>query len=192
MQSLHPRAVWLFFITFSLRSLAVLAFTLILGLGTLKQAPFFVQIFIYRNFSFILLAVLVACLGIFVLCFLWAILTYRSYRYELADDGFHKKSGVIYKRSITVPYKQIQEADIRHGTIGRMLRLSELRLRVVGQERQEVSVSLLQHMSLLIGTIVHGLSQETAAALYRELKKRIGHPIGKTQPDFLIPSTKLW
>ena len=61
-----------------------------------------------------------------ILCFIWAKLTYRFYRYESTDLGFRKESGVIYKKYVTIPYDRIQNVDIYRGILARILGLSDL------------------------------------------------------------------
>lgn len=67
-----------------------------------------------------------------VLCFVWAKLAYRFYRYELTENGFRKESGVIYKRYVTIPYDRIQNVDIYRGILARVLGLSDLQIQTAG------------------------------------------------------------
>lgn len=132
MKQLHPRAVWLFFISFVLRWAVVFAFLWLFsylsffggsatGFNFLPQAFFYV--FLY---PWALLIIFLA------LSYLWARLSYHFYRYELREDGFRKELGVIYKKYVTIPYERIQNVDIYRGILARILGLSDLNIQTAG------------------------------------------------------------
>lgn len=120
-QQLDPKAVWLFF----LRSVFVFLF-----------------IAIWIGFSFIAVLSettsgalgigLVILLGVLVIAFIWAKLTYHFYRYELTEEGFRKELGVIFKKYVTIPYDRIQNVDIYRGILARILGLSDLNIQTAG------------------------------------------------------------
>lgn len=126
MKQLDPKSVWLFFISFVLRWLIPIVFIggyfivvvsadadKEISLGFLKWLWLIIPIFL-------------------ILCFIWAKLTYRFYRYELTDIGFRKESGVIYKSYVTIPYDRIQNVDIYRGIWARILGLSDLHIQTAG------------------------------------------------------------
>ena len=131
MKQLDPKAVWLFFISFVLRSLIpiiVLSIWLSVFLSGINQQGRRVE-----DFSFGFLNWLWLIIPVFViLCFIWAKLTYRYYKYELTEAGFRKESGVIYKRYVTIPYDRIQNVDIYRGILARFLGLSDLQIQTAG------------------------------------------------------------
>lgn len=65
-------------------------------------------------------------------CYIWAVLTYHFYRYELSEIGFKKESGVLYKRYVTIPYNKIQNIDIHQGVLARLLNISDLKIQTAG------------------------------------------------------------
>ncbi|OGN06129.1 MAG: hypothetical protein A2669_02690 [Candidatus Yanofskybacteria bacterium RIFCSPHIGHO2_01_FULL_48_25b] len=131
MQQLNPKAVWLFFISFVLRSLFPIMILSIWGLallGDVGESPNSGSEFSFGflNWLWVIIPALLA------LCFVWAKLTYHYYRYELTDAGFRKELGVIYKKYVTIPYDRIQNVDIYRGILARILGLSDLNIQTAG------------------------------------------------------------
>ena len=151
MKQLDPKSVWLFFFNFVLKGFIMIILPLALvsfQLGTFKHAVsfpdgssrlsflgdsggvgflnWFVFSFSFQNW------LLITIPAFLVLCFVWAKLTYRFYRYELLDTGFRKESGVIYKKYVTIPYDRIQNVDINRGILARIFGLSDLNIQTAG------------------------------------------------------------
>ncbi|MDO8743445.1 MAG: PH domain-containing protein [Candidatus Azambacteria bacterium] len=136
MQQLDPKAVWLFFIGLVLRWFFIVIFLSIYGVAFLG------------NFSFSSLKWLwIIVPGFFILCFIWAKLTYHFYRYELTDAGFRKELGVIYKKYVTIPYDRIQNVDIYRGIWARILGLSDLNIQTAGASGMIISEGRLPALS---------------------------------------------
>ena len=131
MKQLDPKAVWLFFISFVLRSFIPIIFLSVWGSAFLGN--FSNSLVRASEFSFTFLNWLWIIIPAFlVLCFVWAKLTYHFYRYELTDAGFRKELGVIYKKYVTIPYDRIQNVDIYRGILARILGLSDLNIQTAG------------------------------------------------------------
>lgn len=173
MRQLDPKAVWLFFFRFVVRSLGPLLLLSVWGSAFLVGLS--ESLDNGSEFSFGLLNWLwVIIPALLVLCFAWAKLTYRFYRYELTDAGFRKELGVIYKKYVTIPYDRIQNVDINRGIVARLLGLSDLNIQTAG-------------MSAMVGRYgmsgggsegrLPALSRETAEQLRDELIQR-AHPVG--------------
>ena len=155
MKQLHPRAVWLFFISSFLR---VLLIFLIVGVQ-----PFMIMSFDPNGNGDIstitilgLLFILIATIG---LSYLWAKLCYQFYKYELTELGFRKESGVIRKKYVTIPYDRIQNVDIDRGILARLLGLSDLSIQTAGN-----SIGKAKSEGRLLG-----LSEKNAEELRDEL-----------------------
>ena len=105
MKQLDPKAVWLFFFSFIVRTLIPLIFLSFWSLAFLSDSPENLNNTGEVSLSFLnwLWVIIPAFL---VLCFVWAKLTYHFYRYELLDNGFRKESGVIYKKYVTTRYRR--------------------------------------------------------------------------------------
>lgn len=97
--------------------------------------------------------------------FIWAKLTYGTYRYELTDKGFRKESGVIWKQYVTIPYSKIQNVDIYRGIMARLLGLADLHIQTAG-------MSVPTKMGALSEGRLPGLSMADAEKLRDELVDR--------------------
>jgi len=152
-QQLDPKAVWLFF----LRWVFVFLFTAIwIGLAALSDAA-----------TRALGVGLLVFLGILVVAFIWAKLTYHFYRYELREEGFRKEMGVIFKKYVTIPYGRIQNVDIYRGILARILGLSDLNIQTAGMSTQVGKFGGGSAEGRLLG-----ISRETAEQLRNELINR--------------------
>ncbi|MBI4086803.1 PH domain-containing protein [Candidatus Kaiserbacteria bacterium] len=130
MKQLDPKAVWLFFFSFVLRSFLPIILLSFWGMAFLADLGENIDTgeisFDFLNWFWIIAP------AFLILCFVWAKLTYRFYRYELTDAGFRKELGVIYKKYVTIPYDRIQNVDIYRGIIARILGLSDLNIQTAG------------------------------------------------------------
>lgn len=61
-----------------------------------------------------------------------AYLSYRAYRYSINAQGFHKKFGVLNRKSTTIPFDRIQNIDINEPLIMRIFGLCELHVQTAG------------------------------------------------------------
>ena len=113
--------------------------------------------------------VLIAIPILLIIYFIWAKLTYNSYRYELTDIGFKKESGVIYKKYVTIPYDRIQNVDIYRGILARILGLSDLQIQTAGSS---AIVSRYGTGGMNAEGVLPGISREVAEQLRDELIQR--------------------
>ena len=131
MKQLDPKSVWLFFVSFVLRSFIPVVILSIWGSAFLEN--FIGNLDNNGEASLSFLSWLWIIIPAFlILCFIWAKLTYRFYHYELTEAGFRKELGVIYKKYVTIPYDRIQNVDIYRGILARMLGLSDLNIQTAG------------------------------------------------------------
>ncbi len=130
MKQLHPRAVWLFFFQGNLIALIlglIIAtfllgiLSLIIGIETFRET----LTAITRPYLILICSFLTAA-------YIRAKLLYRSYRYQLTNDGFRKESGIIWKHYVTIPYNRIQNVDIYRSIWDRIFELSDLQIQTAG------------------------------------------------------------
>lgn len=160
MKNLDPRAVWLLFF----RNIFVLVFfVLIIGMTSfpLIFAAFSQGFLFIDRFLLLLIVFIIVCLAI---SYLWAKLSFDCFKYETADMGFRKESGVIVKKYVTIPYDRIQNIDIRRGVIPRILGLSDIYIQTAG-----ISVGGYGRGSVVAEGYVPGLSIKDAEVLRDEL-----------------------
>lgn len=163
MKQLDPKAVWFFTFSLIVRWLILIVFI------SVWVALFFSGLSdsggggLFFRWLWIIVPVLL------LLCYGWARLTYRYYRYELTDDGFRKELGVIYKQYVTIPYDRIQNVDIYRGILARILGLSDLNIQTAGY-----SAVINQHSASGVGAEgrLPALSREVAEQLRNELIRR--------------------
>jgi len=165
MKQLHPRAVWLFFISFFIRFLFLMIFAgwwIFIPLNAvLVRSNVSVNTAVLLNILFALAILLFFT----VFSYVWARLSYRFYKYELREDGFRKEHGVIWKKYVTIPYDRIQNVDIYRGLIARILKLSDLHIQTAGMS------SGGQRGRMTEGRLP-GLSREEAEIMRDELIQR--------------------
>lgn len=130
MKQLDPKSVWLFFVSFVLRTIlpvVVLSFWMLAAISGLDQVENQAEVSLnFLNWLWLVIPLFV------VICFVWAKLSYRFYRYEFTEMGFRKESGVLYKKYVTIPYDRIQNVDINRGILARLLGLSDLQIQTAG------------------------------------------------------------
>ncbi|MDP2656050.1 MAG: PH domain-containing protein [bacterium] len=129
MHQLDPKSVWLFFLKSIIPVFVSVGIWGYLGLTVL---PMLINgadgnlSFAWLNWVWLIIPILL------IVCFIWAKLTYRFYRYELLDTGFRKESGVLSKKYATIPYDRIQNVDINRTIFARILGLSDLNIQTAG------------------------------------------------------------
>lgn len=156
MKHLDARAVWVFFLNLLFgwaASVLALTFITIDTLGVSPSLPAGISWFI----------VLIIPVGA-AIC---AKLIYRFWRYELAEHGFRKESGVIWKRYVTIPYERIQNVDIHRGILARLFGLSDLNIQTAGSSWGGGTWGMQYSEGRL-----PGLSKEEAEQLRDELIRR--------------------
>lgn len=140
MKQLDPRAVWLFFFNYLIGILfLMIPFIFLFGfvfrkaIRTLLEKPELQQALGFTPLTLFLVEFwwLIFVLLI-ILAFIWSYLSYHFYRYALAEDGFRKELGVIWKKYVTIPYERIQNVDIYRGPLARILGLSNLQIQTAG------------------------------------------------------------
>ncbi|MBI2121348.1 MAG: PH domain-containing protein [Candidatus Wildermuthbacteria bacterium] len=132
MKQLHPRAVWLFFLTSMARVgvwlFIIFSYFLSVTYSLRRSELFLTQREEEGSGAWILLG----GLAIIAVLYGWAKLTYHFYKYQLTDHDFRKESGVIAKAYVAIPYDRIQNVDIYRGIIARMLGLSDVHIQTAG------------------------------------------------------------
>ena len=163
MEKLHPRAVWLFFLS---SMISWMIFLLIFLWA-------FVFLFFTAGYGAASLGIwLLLLIFIAVLAFVVAKLTYHFYRYELTKNGFKKEHGIIWKKYVTIPYDRIQNIDIYRGILARILGLSDLQIQTAG------GITSGSYGAFSEGRLP-GLSRQTAEKLRDELVRRAHHHKGQ-------------
>lgn len=167
MKQLHPKAVWLFFLSYFTTLIPIIIilgyfYFLLKDLGSSERSV--VEETLYLKGLLGSVGILVIFLIIFF--YVWARLSYHYYRYELREDGFRKEYGVIWKRYVTIPYERIQNVDILRGIWARLLGLSDIHVQTAGMSVGYGRVSAFAEGRL------PGLARQEAEAIRDELVRR--------------------
>lgn len=153
MKKLDPKSVWIFFFRYLWLSI-IIALFLIVWVGAFVGA-------VVGIVPAVVIGVILF-VGVIALDYLFAWLTYKCYSYELTEDAFKRESGVIIRRSTTIPYERIQNVDIIRGLLARIIGLSDINVQTAGTS---------SYGGLSEGRLP-GLSKEVAIELQSELLAR--------------------
>jgi len=165
MQKLDQKAIWLFFFNFVIKGFFFLIFLILFGISFfIKADQNGIGIFVLPSWWWAIVFIYLS------ICYIWAELSYRFYKYELTETGFRKESGILYKRYVTIPYERIQNIDINRGIIAQLLGLSSLNIQTAG------SSAVMGKNGFMSGVGAEGqlpgLSKEIANQVRDELIKR--------------------
>lgn len=171
MEKLHPKSIWLFFFSFLFRGLMFFIFS---GFWILPLFAGFSESFgkiSFFGFFLAMFGIWIILFGFYILfCYIMARLTYKYWKYELAENAFKKESGVIWKKYVSIPYERIQNVDIYRGVFARILGLSDVQVQTAGAS----AVSYGRGGMAGVGAEgrLPGIGKDTAEKLRDELIKR--------------------
>jgi putative membrane protein len=84
--------------------------------------------------AWIALALFVA---VFAITILIAWLIYKNYKFCLGDDSLKIKRGILNKEEVAIPYRQIQDVDLKRDISFQILGLSRIIIITAGHEADE-------------------------------------------------------
>ncbi|GGM76685.1 membrane protein YdbS with pleckstrin-like domain [Halarchaeum rubridurum] len=93
---------------------------------------------------------------VFVLGVAYAVLRYRSWRYEVRADTLYIERGVLTRVETVVPYVRVQHVDSQRGPLERLLGLGTVVVYTAGSRGADVSIP--------------GVAAERATALQERLR----------------------
>jgi uncharacterized membrane protein YdbT with pleckstrin-like domain len=133
--TLGKKTLWIFVL--SRIHAAALFLLLAIGFAILDQQSFVVS-GPFGNFKpivgLIALGALILFVAMSLLTFLIAWLTYINYKFCLGEDSLKIKRGIIDKEEVAIPYRQIQDVDIRRDLSFQMIGLSRIIILTAGHE----------------------------------------------------------
>jgi len=163
MKQLDKKAIWLFFCYF-------VPFFFLMSFGLYLLIKGVGDLFLRLEIRFGFLGFGMTVLAVFFLSFVWALLSYRFYKYEMAGTEFRKESGVLLKMYTSVPYHKIQNVNIHRGIFSRIFGLSTLYIQTAGTGAAE--------------SMLPGLSQKDAEILREDIIHRAKNTKNQTRVDF--------
>ncbi|MFP8956229.1 PH domain-containing protein [Natrialbaceae archaeon A-CW3] len=97
--------------------------------------------------------------------FAYGIAYYYRFEYALTDDTVDVAAGVFSRRSREIPYRRIQNVDVRQGVIHRLLNLAVLSIETAGGGNTEATLNFV--------------SESEASRLQREIRHRTARRNGQ-------------
>ncbi|MFW5983785.1 MAG: PH domain-containing protein, partial [Halobacteria archaeon] len=91
------------------------------------------------GFSVVILA-LVAAVVALAAVLAWQFAYYRRFEYEVTDDSFDIRSGVISRRNRQIPLRRVQNVDITENVVHRFLGIARVNVETAGGNRSEASL----------------------------------------------------
>ncbi len=138
MEKLHPRSVWMFFFRCLLVYLWLAVFFSFMIVVIIMNGVQDKEVEIEGGFQRVIdfegfwwWAVLIF-IGLMILSYIWARLSYHFWRYELTENAYKAERGIIWKRYVSIPYERIQNVDIYRGLVARILGLSDIHIQTAG------------------------------------------------------------
>lgn len=113
-RNLHPNAVVLFFFAF------------------LGRTFILIPLFVITAFVEPLVALIMSVSYIIILVLI-AKLLYKNYRFEVTPLAFRKEHGVFHKQTVSIPFEQIQNINVRRSVIDQLLGLAHVDIETAGE-----------------------------------------------------------
>jgi putative membrane protein len=76
----------------------------------------------------------------FVAISAWFYLVWRNFEFEVTDDTFDIRSGVLHRQVREIPLKRIQNVDVRRNIVHRILGIAKVNLETAGGKSTEASL----------------------------------------------------
>jgi putative membrane protein len=136
--TMGKKTFWIFFLERAHAAFTLLILTIVLFMiaqqSFLAKTPFG-DITSYAVLtSWVCLALFIAALAI---TFLAGWLIYINYKYCLGDDSLKIKRGILNKEEVAIPYRQIQDVDIKRDLSFQMIGLSRIVILTAGHEDEK-------------------------------------------------------
>jgi uncharacterized membrane protein YdbT with pleckstrin-like domain len=136
--TMGKKTFWIFFLERVHAAFILLLLTI--ALFVLGSQPFLAKTPIGNLTSYTMLAAWIALILFIVVLavtFLIGWLIYANFKFCLGDDSLKIKKGVLDKEEVAIPYRQIQDVDIRRDLSFQMLGLSRIVILTAGHEEDE-------------------------------------------------------
>lgn len=112
-RSLHPNAVWLFFLQYLGKSSIILLLFVVAAVVEPVLSVLFVMVYF------------LAVYGV-------SRLTFKNYEFEISPIAFKKVHGILHKYTVNIAFNQIQNINIRRSMIDQILGLAHLEIETSG------------------------------------------------------------
>ncbi|MDO8556530.1 MAG: PH domain-containing protein [Nanoarchaeota archaeon] len=127
MTQLHPGAKWVFRARGLAIAIALLFFFFFFGGAAFTILAFFSGSWVLPVGMVIFFLVIAL-----IIMEVYARLAYRYFSYEVKSDCLLINQGIIWKRSVTIPYGRVQNVDITRGIFAQMFDFSSVAIQTAG------------------------------------------------------------
>jgi putative membrane protein len=76
----------------------------------------------------------------FAVVLIWQVAYYRRFEYELTEDTFDIRSGVISRRNREIPFRRVQNVDVTENVVHRALGIAQVNLETAGGNESEAAL----------------------------------------------------
>ncbi len=136
--TMGKKTFWIFFLQRVHAAFILLLLTIVLFI--VSQQAFLATVPVANIVSYVMLAAWIG-LGLFVfvlaITILSAWLVYTTFKFCLGDDSLKIKRGILNKEEVAIPYRQIQDVDIKRDLSFQMMGLSRIVIITAGHEEDE-------------------------------------------------------
>jgi putative membrane protein len=136
--TMGKKTFWIFFLQRINAALILLLLTIVLFV--LGQQAFLATTQFGDLAGYTMMAAWIA-LALFVIAlaitFLVAWLVYSTYKFCLGDDSLKIKRGILNKEEVAIPYRQIQDVDLKRDLSFQMMGLSQIIILTAGHDEDE-------------------------------------------------------
>ena len=133
--TMGKKTFWIFFLERAHAAFILLILTI--ALFVIAQQSFLASTPVGNLTNYTVMAAWI-CLALFLaalaITFLVAWLIYVNFKYCLGDDSLKIKRGILNKEEVAIPYRQIQDVDIKRDISFQMLGLSRIVILTAGHD----------------------------------------------------------
>ena len=131
-ERLGIKAFWLFLISNSLPTLAILLIAAVLFVARGYAGDRFLDLLNNLAWGAIVIFVLS-----FLLAFFISWLIYINYTFSLAEDAFKISHGILNKEETAIPYRQLQSVDLRQDLFGQIIGFGRIVVLTAGHDEHD-------------------------------------------------------
>jgi membrane protein YdbS with pleckstrin-like domain len=89
---------------------------------------------LYIDGQFVVMMLWLTLLGYFMVVILRAWVLYRQYKFMLDENAFYVRRGIFFIKEVVIPYRQIQNVEIKRPYLYRFIGLAQLDTTTIGGE----------------------------------------------------------
>jgi len=96
-----------------------------------------------ETMAFITLWLFIPLLFIALSVFIWAPMVAQSRGFALRDHDIHYKSGIIWRKTVSLPFNRIQHVELESGPLERIFKLTTLKFFTAGGGNADMKIPAL-------------------------------------------------